>query len=351
MRPASAGRASSTYTLRATVSSQSVWTDADDNAGAIKVSALTDAGTTKGGREVTTEQQVAVRVTEVSSGGGRVLQVYDAGPADSGTADHGARLPVFWLHGTPMIGPPPTPLFQAATNHGLRWVSYDRPGYGGSSRMPDRDVASGAAEVALIADALGFDRFGVLGQSGGGPYALACAALLPDRVIGAVSMSGRAPYPADGLDWLAGMRPGSAAELQAMLAGREALVALLESEDDFDAEMFTPADHVALAGDWKWIGTVVNPALEQGTDGLIDDALAAVRPWGFDPAGITTPVLLVHGTADRVMPCSHSEWLARRIGGAAELVLVQDAGHISVFLTASEALAWLAKVARQAGLS
>src|SRR5215472_2917359 len=301
---------------------------------------------------MTTEPQATVRVTDVSAGGGRVLQVYDTGPAKAGTAgERDARLPVFWLHGTPMIGAPPAPLFAAAAEHGMRWVSYDRPGYGGSSPVPDRDVASGAADVAVIADALGLDRFAVLGQSGGGPYALACAALLPHRVIGAVSMSGRAPYPADGLDWLAGMRPGSAAELDATLAGREALEALLASEDDFDPEMFTPADRAALAGDWKWISSVVGPALEQGTGGLIDDALASVRPWGFDPVAITTPVLLVHGTADRVMPSAHSEWLARRIGAGAELVLVKDAGHISVFRAAPDALAWLAKLAGQTGLA
>ena len=294
---------------------------------------------------MTVEQHVMVRVTDVSTGGSRVLQVYDTGPAKAGTAgERDARLPVFWLHGTPMIGAPPAPLFAAAAEHGMRWVSYDRPGYGGSSPVPDRDVASGAADVAVIADALGLDRFAVLGQSGGGPYALACAALLPHRVNGAVSMSGRAPYPADGLDWLAGMPAASAAELNATLAGRDALAALIASEDDFDPEMFTPADHAALAGDWKWISTVVEPALEHGTDGLIDDAIASVKPWGFDPAAITTPVLLVHGTADRVMPSAHSEWLARRIGGSAELVLVKDAGHISVFRRAPDALAWLAKL-------
>ena len=301
---------------------------------------------------MTKEQQTTVRVTDVSPGGGRVLHAYDTGPAEPGTAGaRDTRLPVFWLHGTPQIGAPPAPLFPAAAGHGVRWVSYDRPGYGGSSPVPDRDIAAGAADVAVIADALGLGRFAVLGQSGGGPYALACAALLPHRVIGAVSMSGRAPYPADGLDWLAGMRPGSAAELDATLAGREALAALLESEDDFDPEMFTPADRAALAGDWKWISTVVGPALEQGTGGLIDDALASVRPWGFDPAAISTPVLLVHGTADRVMPSGHSEWLARRIGASAELVLVEDAGHISVFAAAPDALAWLAKLGSRTGPS
>jgi pimeloyl-ACP methyl ester carboxylesterase len=77
---------------------------------------------------------------------------------------------------------------------------------------------------------------------------------------------------------------------------------------------------------------VVGPALEQGTDGLIDDAVASVGPWGFDPAAITASVLLVHGTADRVMPSAHREWLARRVGGSAELVLVKDAGHVSALL-------------------
>jgi pimeloyl-ACP methyl ester carboxylesterase len=303
-------------------------------------------------QEAGTMTRKTMRVTDVSPSGGRVLRVYDTGPAEAGTGGaRDGRLPVFWLHGTPMLGAPPAPLFSAAAEHGIRWVSYDRPAYGGSSPVPDRDVASGAADVAAIADALGLDRFAVLGQSGGGPYALACAALLPQRVIGAVSMSGRAPYPADGLDWLAGMRPGSAAELDAMLAGKDALAALNASEDDFDPEMFTPDDHAALDGDWKWIGTVVNPALDQGMDGMMDDALASVRPWGFDPAEITVPVLLVHGTADRVMPCSHSEWLARRIGGSAELVLVADAGHISVFRSAPGALAWLANLGSQANLS
>jgi pimeloyl-ACP methyl ester carboxylesterase len=90
-----------------------------------------------------TEQEVTVRVTDVSPGGGRVLRVYDTGAAEVGTTGaRDARLPVFWLHGTPMIGAPPAPLFPAAAEHGVRWVSYDRPGYGGSSPVagPGRRV-------------------------------------------------------------------------------------------------------------------------------------------------------------------------------------------------------------------
>src|SRR5437764_13541667 len=98
-------------------------------------------------------QRVTVRETDVSPGGGRVLHVYDTGPAGAGTA--GARdalVPVFWLHGTPQIGAPPAPLFPAAAERGMRWVSYDRPGYGGSPPVPDRDVAPGAAGRAVSAD-------------------------------------------------------------------------------------------------------------------------------------------------------------------------------------------------------
>jgi len=78
---------------------------------------------------MTKEQQTTVRVTDVSPGGGRVLHAYDTGPAAPGTAGaRDTRLPVFWLHGTPQIGAPPAPLFPAAAGHGVRWVSYDRPG-------------------------------------------------------------------------------------------------------------------------------------------------------------------------------------------------------------------------------
>src|SRR5580693_3229704 len=112
---------------------------------------------------------------------GRTLHYYDTG---DGAGD--GRVAVFWLHGTPNIGTPPVPLFTAAARSGLRWVSYDRPAYGGSSPLPNRDVAAAAVDVAAIADALGIDRFAVLGHSGGGPHALGCGALLPGRVLAVV---------------------------------------------------------------------------------------------------------------------------------------------------------------------
>ncbi len=169
---------------------------------------------------------------------------------DTGADTARSQLTVFWHHGTPNIGPPPEPLFAASERLGIRWVGYDRPGYGGSAPLAGRDIASAAQMVASVANALGIDRFAVMGHSGGGPHALACAALLPGRVLGAVSMAGLAPYGAPGLDWFAGMNDGGVTSLQAALAGRAAKKLYEASNPPFDPAMFTAADYAALEGRW-----------------------------------------------------------------------------------------------------
>ena len=185
--------------------------------------------------------------------------MYDTG------SDAAGRLAVFWHHGTPNIGAPPEPLFAAAEELGIRWVSYDRPGYGGSTPYPDRDVASAAAYVLIIADALGIDQFAVMGHSGGGPHALACGALLPERVLGVVVVAGLAPFGAEGLDWFEGFGPAGVAELRAAAAGRAALENHLAESDD--EPEFTPEDEAALAGEWSWFIEVVRTALAGGMGG------------------------------------------------------------------------------------
>jgi pimeloyl-ACP methyl ester carboxylesterase len=290
-----------------------------------------DAAVSLGG--VTTEADLELR-------DGRRLHFYDTG-ADSA----GDRLAVFWHHGTPNIGAPPAPLFPAADRLGIRWVSYDRPGYGGSTPDPGRDVASAAACTASVADALGIDRFAVVGHSGGGPHALACGALLPERVLGVVSMAGLAPFGAEGLDWFAAMAASGVASLRAAAAGRAAKEKYEASGAEYDPE-FTPADEAALSGTWSWVVEVVGPAIEAGPGGLIDDDLAYVAPWGFDPAQVHPPVLLLHGGRDRVVPSSHGQWLARHCP-AAELRLYPDDGHISVLNSSAGALDWLREQARQ----
>jgi pimeloyl-ACP methyl ester carboxylesterase len=274
--------------------------------------------------------------TDLELGDGRTLHVYDTGGD--------GRLTVVWHHGTPNIGTPPEPLFPVSDRLGIRWVSYDRPGYGGSTPAPGRDVASAAAYTAAVADALGVDRFAVMGHSGGGSHALACGALLPERVHAVVSVSGMAPYGAAELDWFAGMSPVGVASLTAAVEGRAAKEAYEASASEEDPG-FIPADHAALSGSWSWFGSVVGPAVEGGPGGLIDDDLAHVAPWGFDPAQVTVPVLVLHGDRDRMVPSSHGQWLAKRIPSA-ELRLGPDDGHISVLDSAGAALDWLAERGR-----
>ena len=272
--------------------------------------------------------------TDLELSDGRTLHVYD-----TGAHDVDGRLAVFWHHGTPNIGAPPEPLFPAADRLGIRWVSYDRPGYGGSTPRPDRDVASAAADVSSVADALGIDKFAVMGHSGGGSHALACGALLPERVLGVVSVAGLAPFGAEGLDWFAGMSDSGVASLRAAAEGRAAKERY-ESEAEYDPEMFTPADHAALSGAWSWLLDVVGPAVEAGPGGLIDDDLAYVAPWGFEPAHVIAPTLLLHGGRDRIVPSLHGEWLARRCPSA-ELWMCPDDGHISVLDSGAAAMDWL----------
>jgi pimeloyl-ACP methyl ester carboxylesterase len=269
---------------------------------------------------------------------GSTLHVYDTGASDSVQ-----QLTVFWHHGTPNIGSPPAPLFAASERLGIRWVSYDRPGYGGSSPNPDRSIASAAGHTAGVADALGIERFAAMGHSGGAPHALACAALLPDRVLAAVSGAGLAPFGAAGLEWFTGMR--SEASLRAALQGREAKERYEASDPPFDPAMFTAADQAALSSTWSWLNSVVGPAMASGPGGLIDDDLAHVNPWGFDPAEITCPVLLLHGQQDRVVPSSHSEWLARHCP-TAELRLYPEDGHLSMLNSSESALEWLREHAK-----
>jgi pimeloyl-ACP methyl ester carboxylesterase len=271
---------------------------------------------------------------DLDLGGGRTLHAYDAGGPGG--------LAVVWHHGTPGVGGPPRPLFEAAERLGIRWLSYDRPGYGGSTRRPGRNVASSAACAGAVADALGIATFAVMGHSGGGPHALACASLLPERVLGAVIVSGLAPYDAPGLDWFDGVSAPLTASLHAALQG-------LEARERFEAvgtrrdPGFTLADLAALAGPWRWLGEV-RLATGHGVAGLIDDEISYVTSWGFDPAQADVPVLLVHGRLDRIIPATHAEWLARRLP-LSELRLTDEDGHISVLNSAVPALQWLRTVA------
>ena len=266
---------------------------------------------------------------------GRLLHVYDT---------EGPGLPVLWHHGTPNVGLLPEPLVAASARLGVRWVSYDRPGYGGSSFRPGRDVASSVTDVAALADALGLDRFAVMAHSGGGPYVLACLALLPERATAGTVLAGPAPFDAEGLDWFGGLAASQTASLRAAATRRAAKEAYEGSGAGHDLELLAVDDDV-LEGDWgEWVFDATLPAMVPGPAARIDDDMAFVSPWGFDPGQITAPVLFVHGALDRVVPPAHSTWLAGRCP-AAELRLFSDHGHLSILREAPGCLEWLTATA------
>ncbi len=273
-----------------------------------------------------------VRVQDVPLADGRTLRVHD-----SGDLGHPEALPVVWHHGTPQTGAPLAPLLTETVQRGMRLVSFGRASYGGSSPLPGRNVAAVAADVAAAVDALGINRFAVMGASGGGPHALACAALLPDRVTGVVCFASPAPYGAHGLDFFAGMADDSA--LRAALAGREARVRH-EATAEFDPTSFNDRDYAALETNWSSLGADVGEAAAAGGDGAIADDLALIAPWGFSVAEITAPVLLVQGGEDRVIPPAHAYWLLDQCREG-ELWLRPKDGHIAILDACPLALDWL----------
>jgi pimeloyl-ACP methyl ester carboxylesterase len=272
--------------------------------------------------------------TDLTTTDGRTLHAYDVGP--TGRPD---ELVLLWHGGTPNIGAPPEPLFDAAHALGIRWIGYDRPSYGGSSPHRGATVASAAADASRVAEHLDLERFAVLGSSGGGPRALGCAALLADRVLAAITISAPAPYQAAGLDFFAGMADGPARELRAAALGRAALEKVLDA-NEFDPGSFIAADYAALEGSWSWFNGVVQAAMVNGPDGMIEDDLGTMAPWGFDLAQITVPTLIMHGTDDHMVPASHAVWLAAQCT-TAELRLVPGEGHVSVLSSAADTLVWL----------
>jgi pimeloyl-ACP methyl ester carboxylesterase len=271
---------------------------------------------------------------ELSLPDGRVLIVHEEGP------DDGAVIVVHT--GTPVAGPPDAKTVADAAARGARIVGLDRPGYAGSTRRPGRSIAGVAEDVTAILDDLGVERCVTWGISGGGPHALACAALLPDRIAAAASLAAVAPYGADGVDFLAGMGQDNLDEFGAAVEGEEPLRAYLEGEaagladitgDAIGAgleSLLPEVDLAVLTGDYAdHLAAGLRTAVSQGVDGWLDDDLAFVKPWGFDLAEIRIPVLLYQGDHDLMVPPTHGAWLAQHIPGV-DARLTADDGHLTL---------------------
>ena len=261
--------------------------------------------------------------------------------------------PVFFLHGTPgsKVGPLPRGLRLGAM--GVRLISFDRPGYGESDPLVSRTVADVAPDVEAIADQLGLDRFAVVGRSGGGPHALACAALLPGRVTRAAALVSLAPWDAAGLNWFEGMADSNVDAYTSASADPERYTAsLVQQAAKIKAD---PRSHVSTlspempesdrrvvadAGIRALLAANFAEALRNSHDGWADDVLAFCSPWGFDPRDIRLPVLLWHGAEDVFSPVAHTRWLAERIPGV-HIWTPPGGGHFEAFNVLPDVLSWL----------
>ena len=267
--------------------------------------------------------------------GGRSVMVRDTG--DVGGAC------VVYFHGTPGSRLEVDFGIEVAQRMGLRVISFDRPGYGRSDAAPS-SLGVVAKDVECIVDELGVDRFATFGWSGGGPFALAAAAAMRDRVTRVGVSGGLAPVL---------QMPGALAALTEndLLAlaflpaepGRAAEQFLSGNEKLLDALMSVRDDQSAPWIDWMWGSSdsqvIADPAarqaifvsfqeaLRQGPKAVAWDNVAFVGPWGFDLANVIAPVHLWYGDRDEMVPPINGEWLARNLSNA-DLVVYKEEGHL-----------------------
>jgi pimeloyl-ACP methyl ester carboxylesterase len=272
------------------------------------------------------EQEGTARTSD-----GRTLAFVERGATDG--------VPVIVCHGTP--GSRLTRHHDADIyeRHGVKMVAYDRPGYGRSDPKPGRSVADATGDIEAIADELGFDRFVVVGGSGGAPHALACGALLGDRVLRVGALVTPAPYT-DDFDFLAGQADLNVKEFGAALEGPEAIEAFLQPYAD---ELMSNPDKVvgqisaelpevdqAILARPEYRAIMVESfveAIRQGVRGWADDDLAFTKPWGFELEDVTADVRLWQGELDVLAPRAHGEYVASRLPNA-RFELLEGGGHL-----------------------
>ncbi|MGO9197625.1 MAG: alpha/beta fold hydrolase [Acidimicrobiales bacterium] len=249
---------------------------------------------------------------------------------------------------------------ERAAEAGFSLLSYDRPGYGGSSPRSDRVIANAADDVAVIADAFGYSGLAVWGFSGGGPFALAAAARLPGLVGACCVIASLAPRDAIGGAWAEAWSADSQAQVELFFTDRVRARELFRAEA---AEMFSRlASPEGWLDGWgreadqdeahsremaTYLAAVIADASAQGDLGWWDDWAALLSPWGFDVASIAIPVQLWHGENDAAAPLAHGRWLAEHIPKV-EANFVPGANHTDIETIALPgAYRWLSERVRR----
>jgi pimeloyl-ACP methyl ester carboxylesterase len=272
---------------------------------------------------------------EITTDDGRTLEVATLGDPAGPT--------VFFHHGTPGSAPLADFFADLGNEAGFFIVSMSRAGYGTSTRLEGRSVASVVTDVERVLDQLGRDRYLSVGWSGGGPHALACAALDAPRCRAAWSLAGVVPTDVD-FDWTEGMGPENLEEFALAIeggpryfehmleTGRLFATASPENIVELFGGLLSDVDKTALADDAlrATFATGVRHAFAGGADGFIDDDRAFFSPWGFEPQDIEVPVEVWYGDHDLMVPASHGAWLGHHIPGATVVHLPAE-GHVSLF--------------------
>lgn len=255
---------------------------------------------------------------------------------------------VFYFHGFPGSRLEVGFAHEAALRHGVSVIGLDRPGFGASSFSSQRKIVDWPNDVLQVADALGVKRFGVFGISGGVPYALACAHLIPERLEQVAIVSGLGSVEIPGA--LAAMNFFNRKMLKLAVAApflannlvRRLARALHRHPEALIRWLITvspPADKVLLRDSTvrKILRESFREALRGSGDGVAHELQLISRPWGFDPAEIQVPVHLWHGTADDYVPICMGEHHAKVIPHC-DAHFVPGQGHFMVIPYAEEIL-------------
>jgi pimeloyl-ACP methyl ester carboxylesterase len=259
------------------------------------------------------------------------------GYAEFGRAD---GQPLVFCHGFPSSRLAGVLIDEDARELGVRVIVPDRPGHGLSDFKRRRRVAHSAADIASLADALGLERFAVLGVSTGGPYAAACAALLPQRVSAAGIVSGWAPPTAPRTK--PGVRlpfvPPLGRHVRLLRRFSLARAARRLAKDGFKfldkaTRDAPPADRAVMTDEAlrRVLVDDMREAFRQGARGPARDARVVNRRWGFKLEEIRVPVWLWHGQEDRNVSPALARFLSERIPGSRATFYRAD-GHISTFV-------------------